>query len=199
MTMAGVLSIVNGGTGQTTGNSALNAFLPEQSGNVGKYLSTDGTNTSWQVSFVPQGSVIWFAASAPPFGYLEANGAAIDRTAYAALFIAIGTTFGTGDGSTTFNIPDLRGDFIRGWTNGSSIDSGRAFGTQQTDGIRTSTASGIMSTAYIGNSSTGEFYWIYTYGESGSVNAFQGSSVLGLGTANDTRPYNVALLPCIKY
>jgi hypothetical protein len=71
------------------------------------------------VPSTPTGSVIWYAANAAPTGYLEADGAAVSRTTYAALFTAIGTTFGAGDGSTTFNLPDLRGEFIRGWDDGA--------------------------------------------------------------------------------
>ena len=53
------------------------------------------------------GSVIAWAANSTPNGYLLCNGAAVSRTPYAALFAAIGTTYGTGDGSTTFNLPNL--------------------------------------------------------------------------------------------
>lgn len=82
---------------------------------------------------VPAGAVSAFARNTAPDGWLKANGAAVSRTAYAALFAAIGTTFGAGDGSTTFNLPDLRGEFIRGWDDGRGVDSGRAFGSAQGD------------------------------------------------------------------
>lgn len=55
--------------------------------------------------FVPLGGVVGYAGTVPPAGYLECNGAAINRHAYAALFSLCGTTYGVGDGSTTFNIP----------------------------------------------------------------------------------------------
>ena len=58
---------------------------------------------------VPIGTIIDFAGPNNPTGYLECNGSAVSRTTYAALFVAIGTTWGSGDGSTTFNLPDLRG------------------------------------------------------------------------------------------
>lgn len=64
-------------------------------------------------------------------GWLTANGAAVSRTTYAALFAAIGTTYGSGDGSTTFNLPDLRGEFLRGLDDGRGVDSGRALGSAQ--------------------------------------------------------------------
>jgi len=64
---------------------------------------------------------------------LKCNGTAISRTTYAALFAIIGTTHGAGDGSSTFNVPDLRGEFVRGWDDGRGVDSGRNFGTSQSD------------------------------------------------------------------
>lgn len=71
---------------------------------------------------IPAGTVSFFTKNTPPTGYLKCNGAAISRTTYSTLFTAIGTTFGTGDGSTTFNLPDLRGEFIRGWDDSRGID-----------------------------------------------------------------------------
>jgi microcystin-dependent protein len=72
-----------------------------------------------------------FAASTPPTGYFECNGQAISRTAYATLFATIGVVFGSGDGATTFNLPDLRGQFVRGWDDSAGIDPGRVFGSNQ--------------------------------------------------------------------
>lgn len=57
----------------------------------------------------PAGIIMPFAGTAAPEGYLMCDGAAVSRTTYATLFAVIGTTFGTGDGSTTFNVPDLSG------------------------------------------------------------------------------------------
>lgn len=67
----------------------------------------------------------------PPTGWLKCNGAQISRTTYSALFSAIGTTYGSGDGSTTFHLPDFRGLFPRGWDDGRGYDSGRVFGSSQ--------------------------------------------------------------------
>lgn len=80
---------------------------------------------------VPIGSIFTFAMTTVPQGYLTCNGAAVGRNTYPALFNAIGTTYGAGNGSTTFNLPDLRGEFIRGWDNGRGIDPYRIFGTLQ--------------------------------------------------------------------
>ncbi len=77
------------------------------------------------------GQVGYFAMTSAPAGWLKANGAAVSRETYAALFAAIGTSFGVGDGSTTFNLPDLRGEFLRGWDDGRGVDNGRVFGSIQ--------------------------------------------------------------------
>lgn len=71
------------------------------------YLRGDG---AWAtISGTPSGVVSAFAGSSAPTGWLLCSGAAVSRTTYADLFTAIGTTYGSGDGSTTFNLPDLRG------------------------------------------------------------------------------------------
>lgn len=142
----------------------------------------------------PSGAVIHFARGTAPSGWLKANGAAVSRIAYSNLFAAIGTTFGAGDGFNTFNLPDLRGEFIRGYDDGRGVDSGRAFGSKQTDLLK--------SHSHTTN-------W-KMYNESGAVN-----NNIGSGGAQDesvtfklptestggteTRPRNVALLACIKY
>ncbi|TCS37496.1 microcystin-dependent protein [Paucimonas lemoignei] len=149
------------------------------------------------------GKVAYFAMSSAPAGYLKANGALVSRTTYAALFAAISTTFGAGDGVTTFKLPDLRGEFIRGWSDGAGVDSGRVFGSAQTDAMQghvhpgwanataasaTDTPAGAGGTQYTGiinNPSTGN---PATDGVNGTPR-----------TAAETRPRNIALLACIKY
>ena len=83
----------------------------------------------------PAGIVAPFAGTSAPSGWLACNGAAVSRTDYATLFAAIGTTWGVGDGSTTFNVPDLRGTFLRGTgTNGTyGTAVGQAVGTYAAD------------------------------------------------------------------
>ena len=80
-------------------------------------------------SGVPIGSVHYFAASTPPANYLVCDGTALDTGEYAQLFNVTQYTFGGSGGS--FNLPDLRGEFIRGWDGGKGTDSGRTFGTFQ--------------------------------------------------------------------
>ncbi len=113
-----------------SGNVALT--LPSSITNGG-FLQTDGSgNLSFQiVAGVPTGAVFCVAVATIPTGYLECNGAAVNRTTYAALFSFIGTQYGAGNGSTTFNLPDLRGEFVRGFDNGKGVDSGRSIGSNQ--------------------------------------------------------------------
>ena len=86
---------------------------------------------SQDIRIFPAGAVFYFAMRTPPAGYLVADGSAISRDQYKDLFAAIGTTFGAGNGKTTFNLPDLRGEFIRGWDAGHGVDKNRAFGSWQ--------------------------------------------------------------------
>lgn len=88
------------------------------------------------ISNTPAGVISAYGGSTMPDGWLLCNGQAVSRTSYANLYSAIGTTYGNGDGSTTFNVPDLRGEFIRGADNGRGVDSGRALGSSQTDELK---------------------------------------------------------------
>lgn len=88
---------------------------------------------------IPAGVVVSWARNAAPSGWLECSGAAVSRTTYAALFSVIGTTWGAGNGSTTFNLPNLRGEFVRGWDNGRGVDNGRAFASAQGDAFKSHT------------------------------------------------------------
>lgn len=67
---------------------------------------------------LPAGVVLPYAATTAPSGYLVCQGQAISRTTYSALYASIGTTYGAGDGSTTFNIPDMRNNVIAGYNTG---------------------------------------------------------------------------------
>ena len=160
------------------------------------------------------GEVAFFARQSPPSGWLKANGAAVSRTTYDALFAAIGTIFGAGDGRTTFNLPDLRGEFLRGLDDGRNIDGGRRLGTAQGDAIRNITGklwSEFSGYKYvITTNSEGVFALtdndgrrdtfkgdVANYGQLNKKVEFNASRVVP--TANENRPRNVALLACIKY
>jgi microcystin-dependent protein len=158
----------------------------------------NGSNTAWitegiidpagfSPSGIPTGQVIYVAFSSAPTGYLKANGAAISRSTYATLFAAIGTTFGVGDGSTTFNVPDLRGEFIRGWDDSRGIDASRAFGSAQADDFKSHSHTIDAATNKVASSASS-----LTYGIGGTTS----TSAVG-GT--ETRPRNIALLACIKF
>jgi microcystin-dependent protein len=69
---------------------------------------------------MPTGAIIPWSVTVAPSGYLLCNGTSVNRTTYAALFAVVSTLYGTGNGSTTFNVPDLRGRFMAGWGAGSS-------------------------------------------------------------------------------
>ena len=141
---------------------------------------------------VPTGTIAFFAMTAPPAGYLKADGAIIQRKDYPALFTAIGTTFGEGDGTTTFTLPDLRGEFIRGWDDGRNIDTGRIFGSNQDFATRIGMISdGKIVSGNIGSPSTTALTLHFsTEGQQGNYN---------VNADTETRPRNIALLACIKY
>jgi microcystin-dependent protein len=156
----------------------------------------------------PTGSVVAFASSTPPTGWLKANGAAISRSSYPDLFSAISTLFGVGDGSTTFQIPDMRGKFIRSWDDGRGVDVSRAFGSDQADAIRNIIGAATVGKAWYSQTSTGSgAFSSTTAGTPHSFSSYATSGYFNLNfnasnsvpTAADNRPTNVALLYCIKY
>jgi len=152
---------------------------------------------------VPPGAVMHFAMNSPPTGWLHANGAAVSRATFAALFAAIGTTYGAGDGSTTFNLPDLRGEFIRGHDGGRNVDAGRVFGSAQTDAMQ---GHGHTNTSFrVGSAGgTGEFLGANDTpaGETrtGRITTPTSDGTNGTPrTASENRPRNIAMLACIKF
>lgn len=182
-------------TNANLGRLAYQDAIANGTGTAGQVLQSGGATSSptWADAGggVPAGSVIYHAANTAPSGFLKANGAAVSRSTYSDLFTAIGTTFGTGDGSSTFNVPDLRGEFMRGWDDSRGIDSGRSFGSAQADEFKAHT--------HTAN--------IYMYDAGSPLNKFRSSKAAnGQGTTStnstggsETRPRNIALLACIKY
>jgi len=175
----------------------------------------------------PAGAIAFFARKTAPTGWLKANGEEVSRTTYADLFASIGTNFGSGDDENTFRLPDLRGEFIRGWSNGRVVDGGRDFGSFQWGSI-------IPMSGYIDNDfryaqTTGyRDKWVFTgttfdegfepnvtpgYTTHGTTfpdlvtDYLQSTTTIGrifgrITTWNimkGTRPRNIALLACIKY
>ncbi|MGL5632241.1 MAG: phage tail protein, partial [Azovibrio sp.] len=126
-------------TGDATGSATFDG-----SANASMAVTVSGLKTA-----APAGMTGFFASTTAPNGWLKANGSAVSRTTYAALFAVVGTTFGIGDGSTTFNLPDLRGEFIRAFDDGRGVDSGRAFGSTQ--GTQNATHTHTASAALAGD------------------------------------------------
>lgn len=174
---------------------------------------------------VPTGAIAYFVHAIVPFGWLKANGAAVSRTVYANLFAIIGTTYGAGDGRTTFNLPDLRGEFIRSWDDGRGIDPGRGHASQQSGNVAPHRHATGWRTGVVGNeftlirhdwtgssnvvadvsSGTGAQNYgdLDPYGQTAgtsyrSSNDFYGTSREIYDQQGETRPRNIALQVCIK-
>lgn len=166
---------------------------------------------------VPVGLVGVFAMTSLPTGWLECDGSAVSRTTYANLFTTIGTTFGSGDGSTTFNLPDMRGYFVRGWDHGRGVDTGRVFGSTQSSQNLSHTHTGTApphthvvnaagSSKYGANGTSYGSSWYGAAGDSSrsgpAAATTDASSTLTLTIAtsggNEARPVNVAMVFAIK-
>lgn len=145
-----------------------------------------------QAIAMPPGVVVPFAAISVPAGFLAANGDLVSRSTYNKLFAVIGTTYGAGDGSTTFKLPDLRGEFIRGLDSGRGIDTGRSIGTSQSDQLKSHTHN-----VYVEHADDFNFGAAVT-GTDTSSGTREASKITATG-GTETRPRNVALLYCIKY
>lgn len=126
-----------------------------------KYIAVSGTDSSpnrysdpttdlgenWQRYYdaTPTGAILMYPVSNAPVGFLELDGGEHSREEYPNLFAVIGTQYGSGDGYSTFNVPDMRGEFPRGWDNGRGVDSGRSLGSQQAGQIESHNHSGNTS------------------------------------------------------
>ena len=190
---------VNGINADENGNiqlgsivKSVNSIAPDEHGNVqlGNLGALMGAVT---------GKIEWFAFNTAPDGYLVCNGATVSRETYADLFAVIGTTFGNGDGSTTFALPNLIDKFAQGSTTVGTIKSaGLPNITGSISGIYTSNsvkASGAFANAsnegaYNGNN-VSEFNSSYDFYASRSSSIY--------GNSDTVQPPALTLLPCIKY
>ncbi|EGQ5294924.1 phage tail protein [Enterobacter cloacae] len=169
-------------------------------------LFCDGVNISDE-TYNPNNDMVGmlaaFAANSAPTGWLAADGSAVSRTTYARLFSRIGTIYGAGNGTTTFNLPDGRGVFLRGFDAGRGLDSGRVFGSYQEDSVKTidlrfygRQGSGTGSRTVLSTENNRNA--LYTTGisqDDGSVQpAFQ-----QIGSTSENRVKNLSQLMCIKY
>ena len=189
------------GNQDTSGNAATATKLQNAACING--IPFDGSK---DINATPAGAVMYFAMGEAPVGWLKANGAAVSRTTYAGLFAVLGTYYGAGDGSATFNLPDLRGEFIRSYDDGRGVDPGRRNGSWQGDAIRniTGACSGAMGVVFDGFA--GAFFDDGTRDATVATSTtkvtynddfcFDASRVVP--TANENRPRNIALLACIK-
>jgi microcystin-dependent protein len=183
------------GTGVTTQGALF--IEPASTSSIGGVIVGQGLNITVggvlavdevPPGFLPAGTVQWFAGSTAPTGWRYCNGAVLDTGSFPALYAAIGRTYtGTSVPPNQFQIPDLRGQFLRGWDNRATggVDSGRVFGSFQNDEFKAHTHS------YIDNKAGG--FGLTTTGFSAEQEAQTGST-----GGSETRPKNIALLPIIK-
>lgn len=185
------------------GGAASNIVQLDGSSKIPAY---DGSQLTG-IDVLPVGAIVWAANTVPFAGTLVANGSLVQRAQYPRLWAyasgsgafvpeatwAAGSSgcFSNGDLSTTFRIPDLRGEFIRGWDNGRGVDASRAIGTNQADAFRDHTHT------YTGAGQTRQDGTQVSDAMASPTPLQTGNASAGAGT--ETRPRNVALLPCIKY
>ena len=178
---------------------------------------TTQLETALQSQFIvaaPVGSLIVHAAQTPPSGWFECDGTTRSRTDYADLFNTIGTAYGEGDGSTTFNLPDLRGEFVRAWDHGRGVDANRALGTWQKPTVRAGnydkTSRNIMDfdeLSYNGENDVRDTFGYEKPGLNGYSGTFNYMQHAGAGAGSvpaesylhAIRTRNVALMYCIKF
>ena len=154
-------------------------------------------------SSVPTGAICYFATTAIPTGWLLCNGSNVSRTTYAALFAAIGTKFGTGNGSSTFTLPNLDERFIEGTTTTSDVGKKLEAGLPNITGEGLWWENGNYSSAAV----KGCFYVSEESNHLGAgesdwdnamilMDASRSSSIYG--RSDTVQPPSVKLLPCIK-
>ena len=171
---------------------------------VGTSQIANGAVTLDKINFiidsVPTGAVFHFAASTPPTGYLKANGDTVPNGSgtvqgisanFTALYAILGSTYGAAG-----RLPDLRGEFVRGWADGRAVDTGRTFGTAQGDAFKSHQHAGAIPEG----SRWYQNYSSYFPGwpSEQTPGAFN-DRLTGATGGTETRPRNIALLACIKY
>lgn len=149
------------------------------------------------------GNVVMWPTATPPTNYLECDGTAVSRVTYANLFAVISTLYGVGDGSTTFNIPNYQGVFMRGFDNGAAVDPDAATRTDRGDttggdvvGSRQAenTAAHVHSINTV-SAVTGGAVAGFHYGTNADVADQDTASTVG----SETRPVNVSIMFCIRF
>ena len=163
----------------------MNIILREEKGLPLTHLELDN---NFLIS-TPISTIISIAGTIIPEGWLECDGSELSREIYIKLFNAIGIIYGAGDGVDTFNIPDLRGEFIRGWDNGKGVDSGREVGSSQ--GHLFASHNHVLPRRNAGGSGG------LNVACGDPVNGSHGQTYSTGGT--ETRPRNISMMFCIKY
>lgn len=170
-------------------------------------LQNQLTNALAGIKLVPAGTISHFAGSTAPDGYLVCDGRSIITTSYPDLFSAIGYTYG--GGGTSFNVPNLLGEFIRGWDAGRGVDAGRNLGSFQNQDFASHAHNvdtlfgqiddrGGAATDRNGNSFQPYNQWSDDNDADTGAPVFFATRTYGAG-GSETRPRNIALLPIIKF
>lgn len=170
----------------------VDGFMPSVTGQAGKVLSNDGTDAVW-LDLLPAGCEVYFAGETAPSGWLVRDGSAVSRVTYAKLFSAIGTKYGEGDGSTTFNLPDDIGKYTQGNT-----DVGVELEAKLPDHTHGYTA----LSRYGADGSGGNFAW-WCRGDSGggyaTASFTMASASNSMYNGTTVQPPSLTKLPIIKY
>lgn len=182
-----------------------NLYKCIQSNGVSSTVVTPDSNTEyWQRLDGTIGEIKWFAFNTAPDGYLVCNGAAVSRETYADLFAKIGTTFGSGDGSTTFTLPNLIDKFAQGSTTVGTYKSAGLPNITGNLGVHKCGEGILYKNGTFQNSATGSAIsnGHVSQGEFASelhidFNASYSSSIYG--NSETVQPPALTLLPCIKY
>jgi len=161
-------------------------------------MTYDGHKVLTSADLLPIGSYIQFAGSQAPDGFLVCNGGEISRTTYSALFDVIGTTYGSGDGSTTFNLPNLIDRFLQGSTTSGTVkNAGLPNITGWVDGNNSFSLDSYGGCIRTSNKSKGSGAQNYECAHQLNINASYSSSIYG--NSSTVQPPALTCLICIKY
>lgn len=201
--------------------SPYSTTLPAAPPSVTRAVLMDNTgtlSTATENTFMPAGVVLPYAGTSLPSGYLFCDGSAVSRTTYAGLFAAIGTTAGNGDGTTTFNLPDYRGRFMRGVDGAAGRDPDSSSRTAMNVGGNTgNNISSVQNSVFLShNHGGGNHNHVYNVGTSIGFTGAQATyeratsasnqlltnssgNIINSEGGNETRPINAYVNYIIKF